>query len=249
MSTDGKRAVIADMDGTLIECGQYYHECNARGAQYLAQVTGMPVDKCREIMQITDLAACSLPNAFSADRYPRSFAAAALAACHVAAPTRPALVPYATHMAEMERIGASVFDAPYEEYHGASETLAQLRAEGWYVVIYTKGDWEVQNRKLALHRYPDKVDRCVVTLNKTQENLARLVAELGIDVEQSVYIGDSLKDDIIPAKAVGLKAIRVEPKTEWAYDTGEATADAVVAQFSDVPSVLPSLWHAEALAS
>lgn len=249
MSINPQRALIIDLDGTLIECGQYYHECNDRGAQYLAQVTGMPVGKCRELMQITDLAACTLPNAFSADRYPRSFAAAALAACHVAAPTHPELVPYATHMAAMERIGASVFDAPYAEYDGVSAMLEQLRADGWYLIIYTKGDRTVQERKLALHQYTQKVHHCVITLNKTPEILARLVQDLGIDVTQSAYIGDSIKDDIIPAKAVGLKAVRVEPRTEWAYDTGEATADAVIGQFSDLSTVLPSLWHAEATAS
>lgn len=241
-----KRAGIFDLDGSLIECGQYYIETNQKGAAYLAEHTGLAHEACLAIMAQTDLAACALPNAFKSDRYPRSFAAAAMAACHIAAPTRPQLVPYATHMYAMEQIGRSVFDAPYVEYPGVKPMLEQLRADGWTLILFTKGDSEVQTRKINLHGYPRYFDHCIVTLEKSTAHVQRLIRDFDIDPAQSFYAGDSMKDDILPAKAAGLKAIHVTPKTHWAYDNEATEPDATVALAADVPSVLDTLFRAEA---
>lgn len=240
-----KRAAIFDLDGTLVRCGEYYEACNTQGAQYLAKVTGLAEEACRTIMAKTDLAATTLPNPFLAERYPRSFAAAAMAACHIAAPSRPELIPYSTHMSRMEQIGRAVFDAPYAEYEGVQPMLEQLRADDWYLILFTKGDSDVQTRKIRLHGYETLFDTCIITPQKSIAHLERLVRDFTIDVAQSFYIGDSLKDDIIPAKAVGLKTIYVVQEPVWAYDNGESTPDASLTSVAALPTILPSLFGAD----
>lgn len=245
MST--KRTLIFDLDGTLIECGKYYHETNQLGAQYLADVTGLPVEHCKALMEHIDLAAMTRPNGFKADRYPKSFAAAALAACHIVSDDRPEVIPYATHMLAMSEIGKSVFSAPYDEYPGVRPVLLALKADGWQLVLYTKGDSEVQRNKIMQHGYGELFDQCVITLTKDEATLRKVVAGLAINVAESIYVGDSLKDDVGPAKALGLKTVRVTPLTEWSYDTGVAEPDATITGVAQLLDVLPSLLGAEAI--
>lgn len=223
-----KRAIVFDLDNTLIECGQYYIDVKRQGAEYLSEVTGLSVAACEKLIGDVDLAATSLHGSFSADRFPRSFEAAAMAACHMVEHQRPNVVPYNKHIVEMWSIGNSVFSAPYEEYAGVKETLQCLKNEGWTLVLYTKGDDEVQKRKIDMHGYAHIFDHCVITLTKTEQILEQVAVQLDIDVSESWAVGDSLKDDIAPAKALGFKTVHVRPRTPWAYDTGTAEADFVV---------------------
>lgn len=223
-----RRAIVFDLDNTLIECGQYYIDVKRKGAEYLSAITGLSVTVCEKLINDVDLAATSLPGSFSADRLPRAFEAATMAACHIAAHLRPDVVPYNRHMLEMWTIGNSVFSAPYEEYPGVKETLQYLKNEGWLLVLYTKGDSTVQKQKIDKHGYASVFDHCVITLTKTEQVLSDVATKLDINVSDSWSVGDSLKDDIAPAKALGFKTVHVTPKTTWAYDTGTAEADAVV---------------------
>lgn len=228
------RALVIDMDGTLIECGKYYIEVKNKGAEYLSGVTGISQDAARKMIEAVDLAAVSLPGSFSADRMPNSFEAAASAACHIAYHQKPELAPFYKHMSAMREIGKSVFDAPYEQFPGVVHALLELKSQGWKMVLLTKGDTEVQQRKIALHRYQEIFDVRVITLNKNVEVLQSVCDKFGIIPSQSWSIGDSVKDDIAPAKALGFKTIRVKDHTPWAYDTGTDAADYTVDTFAEV---------------
>jgi putative hydrolase of the HAD superfamily len=232
------RALVIDMDGTLIECGKYYVDTKNQGAAYLSAITGIAQDAALKMLEAIDLAAVSLPGSFSADRFPKSFEAAASAACHLAFHQKPELAPFYTHMNQMREIGRSVFDAPYEEFAGVRHALTELKSQGWNLVLLTKGDTEVQQRKIALHGYERIFNVRVITLTKNVDVLKSVCDKFGIIPAQSWSIGDSVKDDIAPAKALGFRTIRVKDHTPWAYDTGTEAADFAVDTFAEVLNIL-----------
>lgn len=232
------RALVIDMDGTLIECGKYYIDVKNQGAEYLATVTGIAKDAARKMIEAVDLAAVSLPGSFSADRMPNSFEAAASAACHIAYHQKPNLAPFFNHMNAMREIGRSVFDAPYEQFPGVVNALTELKSQGWKMVLLTKGDTEVQQRKIAMHKYDQLFDIRVITLTKNVDVLRSVCDKFGINPSESWSIGDSVKDDISPAKELGFRTIRVKDHTPWAYDTGTETADFTVDTFAEVLNLI-----------
>jgi putative hydrolase of the HAD superfamily len=243
------RALVIDMDGTLIECGKYYVEVKDKGAEYLSTITGIGKDVARKMIEAIDLAAVSLPGSFSADRMPNSFEAAAMAACQIAYHQKPHLAPFYNHMNAMREIGKSVFDAPYEQFPGVVNALLELKSQGWKMVLLTKGDTEVQQRKIALHRYEELFDVRVITLTKNVDVLRSVCEKFGIIPSQSWSIGDSVKDDISPAKALGFRTIRVKDHTPWAYDTGTEAADFTVDTFAEVLKLITPNVEEEAQAS
>jgi putative hydrolase of the HAD superfamily len=234
----GKPSLIIDLDGTQVRCGEYYVQATERGAEYLSQVTGFSVSQCRETIERLDLVAVSLPDGFMSDRYPQSFGAAALALCHLAALRDRAVIPYGTHMLTAEAIGRSVFDAPYTPYDGVLETLEVLKAD-YQLILYTKGDPDVQRRKIALHGFDRLFDACVIVLQKSDDNLARLLAEYDIDVAASWMIGDSERDDIAPAMRAGLRTILATYDEHlWSYNAADVKPTAVIASFPAIRTVL-----------
>jgi putative hydrolase of the HAD superfamily len=239
----GKRAVILDMDDTLIHCGKYYDQAKTDAANYLSRETGLDAKLIYNMLAEIDLKAISLPEPFSANRLPRSFEAAALAACHIAAPHRPSVVPYSRHMTAMADIAQQVFTAPYEEHEGVEDLLRTLRRAGYYLVLYTKGDRAVQERKIQLRGYGSLFDRIVITMYKTQDVLTRVTQDLGIDAAASWAIGDSLKDDITPAKAVGYNTIHVVGDHSWSYDNAAVTPDFTVQTIPELTQLFKT-WTA-----
>lgn len=237
----GKSTLIFDLDGTLVECGKYYDDANRRGAEYMHQVTGLPVAKIRAVMSAVDLAAVTLADGFSRERFPRSFEAVAMALCHTVAHQRQ-VMPYWNHVVRMGQIANSVFDAPYDELDGVRGVLEQYRAAGWHMVLYTKGDKEVQSSKIQRHGYNTLFDYCIVTPTKSVEMLSQLTTNLGIDPAESWVIGDSPKDDIAPAAELGYRTVFVKRSgQEWSYDNATVEATATIEEIARLPDVLPSV--------
>lgn len=243
------RALIIDLDGTLVECGKYYVDAKNRGAAYISSITGIAQDAAFKMLEAIDLAAVSLPGSFSADRFPNSFAATAMAACSVAVHQKPGLVPFYQHSNAMHDIGQAVFEAPYEEFPGVRHALTELKSQGWRMVLLTKGDTQVQQRKINLHGYENIFDVRVITLTKNVDVLRSVCEKFSIIPSQSWSIGDSVKDDIQPAKALGFRTIRVKDHTPWAYDTGTEQADFTVDSFAEVTNILSARAEEAAQAS
>lgn len=211
-----KKTAIFDMDGTLNICGPYYDEAKNAGAQRIEKLTGMPAATARQLIEQLDLLAISVnPDPFSKTRFPRSFAAALVAAGVI----KHGVTGYTLNAAELYKIGESVFDAPYGLFDGVYETLFALRATGWQLILYTKGDPEIQQRKIDKNHLAPFFHAIHIVPTKTIDGLRAVLEEHDVDLARSFAVGDSLKDDIAPAKALGLTTYYVnESGFEWSYD-------------------------------
>ena len=237
-----KPTLFIDLDNTLIECGSYYIAALDAAANEISGTTGMSLKAAKDLINAIDSASVQGPMGFSRDRFPASFEHAA----HLASTLFQGKADYRLG-SRCYDIGDSVFHAEYRLYPDVCATLLRLREAGWQLVIRTKGDPKVQEYKIQKHGLRELVDHVFISLTKTAEEFQQYVNEVGADPENSFSIGDSRKDDIEPAIAIGLRSILIDPgsNTEWQKQFGSEHEPTFHAKtFADVPAVLQGVYEA-----
>ena len=210
------KALLFDLDNTLVECGQYYLDAQDQFVAAVHRRTALDKDLIFKILGAIDVTCCSLPDGFSRSRFPRSFQAASLALDSIAG-----LPPSMSFAQQMYETGDAVFSAPYPMYEGVPELLDALLSAKWKLIMVTKGEPEVQHRKVRINKLGSffHYDDIYPVLNKNEALFTKLAKDYNLDVRNSWMIGDSLKDDIGPAKAAGFNTVFVSSKTgRWAYE-------------------------------
>ncbi len=118
----------------------------------------------------------------------------------------------------LEDIGRRVFTITPRVLDGAAEVLEMLTQNGDQLLLWTRGDQEVQRRNLfssGLAHYFGKV--YVFERNKTAKELTDIIRSNKLSPSATWVIGDSIRSDINPALEVGAHAIWI-PGTPWQYD-------------------------------
>lgn len=238
MTTTLRATKIFDLDQTLCRCGVYYAQALGAGAAALARASGLAIERMLELLQRLDLDAVHLPgHAWGRERFPNSFRAAAYA---IGAILGMPLDERESLGNELYAIGDRVFEAPYELYDGVKETLLRDRGRGWQTILYTKGAVEVQQRKIDINDLARHFDHIYIVQGKTKEQLLRIIGACEVDIAESWMIGDSAKDDIAPAQALGLNtALVTVGGHHWAYNDSEIDPPTItVESVRDVPSFI-----------
>lgn len=131
-----------------------------------------------------------------------------------------------------------------QEEEGAGELLKTLKERGYYVGIGTNMTAGVQFRKLTKLGFGPWIDGMVTSeeagVQKPDPKLFLLCAEkAGVSPEECVFVGDSLKKDVLGACAAGMKAIlyRKEP----AGGTVQEESCQVVSALGDCLKVLEKM--------
>jgi putative hydrolase of the HAD superfamily len=230
------RNIIWDLDDTLLPCGIHYSECKAIFGLYQNERTGVPATACEELVNAIDLVSVKLPNAFSKERYPTSFLAASMALDVI---TGKELDQNAA--SESYVIGQSVFEADYHVEDAVYEMLLRYKLAGFGLFLFTKGDFDVQTRKItknALERVfrPENIQ---IVAQKNGELLKEVMLKHNLFLEDTILIGDSLKDDIGSAEAVGIDSILIDKEHTWGYDHADHTPTHTVDNVLDVPKLIP----------
>ena len=234
------RALIFDLDNTLIECGQHYLDAQNEFIRRTSSRTCLEPELVGSVLEHIDVQCSSLPDGFSRYRFPRSFRAAALALDAISGRleiANPIVLRDSLQFAnEMFAVGDAVFSAEYPLYTGVHETLSHYKNGGWMMLLITKGDPEVQAWKIRKHNLGQYFDAVNVTLHKNADFLRKLTEEHEIDPGRSWVIGDSLRDDIGPGKEVGFNTIEVRTATgRWGYETQSHLATAWVQGIVELP--------------
>lgn len=229
--------LIFDLDNTLVECLAYYVDAREDVHELLldhgvtadlAEFTGIYRSIGRSLFKTYG---------FGPERFPRSLVAAARQVLE-----RQGTDPTPGLLREVYAVAASVFDAPYEPYPGALQTLEWARRRGTRVAICTKGDEEVQERKLALHGLRERVDHVSIVPTKGATELLTVASALQVDPSRTAVVGDSLRDDIGGGQAAGMVTVWVSddpihlPEIEGDMPTCEA--DHVIGRVSELPRLV-----------
>ncbi|MBN1318962.1 MAG: HAD family hydrolase [Anaerolineales bacterium] len=105
---------------------------------------------------------------------------------------------------------------------GASHAVSSL-ANGRRLMLVTKGDLLDQERKLARSGLAQYFDDIEIVSEKTSETYHRLLHKYGIQPEQFLMVGNSLKSDVLPVLEIGGIAVYVPYHITWDH---EKVADA-----------------------
>jgi putative hydrolase of the HAD superfamily len=125
-----------------------------------------------------------------------------------------------TEAQRFQFIGTAVFEASPKIFKEVPETLGRLSSRGVRLILATKGDPEIQERRIETSRLGHYFQRTYILAHKQVTEFEQIVADCNIDASNGWSIGNSVKSDINPALAVGLSAIWIPYRT-WGYEDEE----------------------------
>jgi putative hydrolase of the HAD superfamily len=113
---------------------------------------------------------------------------------------------------------------------GARETLLKLRERGAKLALLTKGDHELQERRVQRSGIADLFDVIHIVPEKPPTAFREIVDALDVDAKDAWSVGNSVRSDILPAIASGLRAVWIDAHV-WEHErhTGEFAHDQVLA--------------------
>ena len=210
--------LIFDLDDTLLICSKYYLECKAEFIKYAHKRTGIKEQVITNIVDNIDLACMGLDDGFGKERYPRSFAATSAVLDIIRGVTvdeRASEVSYV--------IGDSVFTKDYPLFPKSIKTLEWCQEKGYNIFLYSKGDYNVQMRKIHINGLDKhfEMSHIYIVNKKGGPQLEQILTDHFLIKSETVVIGDSLRDDIGSAHAAGIDSIHVweEGRKRWQYET------------------------------
>jgi putative hydrolase of the HAD superfamily len=142
-------------------------------------------------------------------------------------------------------LGKSMLQHPTELLDGARDAILGATARGYRVVLITKGDLFDQESKLARSGLGELFEAVEVVSEKDERTYERVLGKHGVDADEFVMVGNSLKSDIVPVVAIGGRAVHVPYHVTWALEEAEAPGDhggrwATIERLDELPSILSS---------
>lgn len=118
-------------------------------------------------------------------------------------------------LAQLLAAGRAMLEHPVELLDGVDEALAQLEADGYRLVIVTKGDLHHQERKIAASGLASRVERIDVVAEKDPGTYRRVAASMGVAPEQFCMVGNSVRSDVLPVLEIGGTAVHIPYHITW----------------------------------
>jgi len=115
-------------------------------------------------------------------------------------------------------LGKDLLQAPVEVLDGVEDTLQQLKAKEYQLVVATKGDLLDQERKLIKSGLADYFHHIEIVPDKKPKHYQKLVNHLDIVPEQFLMIGNSIKSDILPVLDIGAWGFHIPFHTTWEHE-------------------------------
>ena len=226
--------VIFDGDDTLWNTEHLYDDARSR-ARVIVDESGLDGAMWEERERSIDVE--NVANfGYSMERFPASCVQAYEDLC------RQTAQPPDTKTAERIRQAArSVFEQDPPLVPGAREALTLLRAKGARLALLTKGDRELQSRRIERSGLSGLFDVIRIVPEKSPAVIRDVVAALGVDISSAWMVGNSVRSDVIPAMKAGLRAVQI-PAHVWEYERTQdhSAADGLItaSHLADIPALI-----------
>lgn len=144
----------------------------------------------------------------------------------------------ASEIQQIVDLGKWMLDHPIEVLDHVEETLLSLKDE-FHLMIITKGDLFDQESKIARSGLADHFDAIEIVSEKNDGTYQRILAAHGLNPEEVVMVGNSLKSDILPMRRLGCEAIHIPFHVTWAHEevSSEHMGDISYHHLSDISLV------------
>jgi len=122
-----------------------------------------------------------------------------------------------TTLSKILDLGKEMIARPVELLDDVEEVLKKLSGN-YRLIVLTKGDLLDQERKLERSGLSEYFHHVEVLSDKKEHNYKNLLDHLGVDVNEFLMIGNSLKSDVLPIMNIGAQAVHVPFHTTWAHE-------------------------------
>jgi putative hydrolase of the HAD superfamily len=106
---------------------------------------------------------------------------------------------------------------PVDLLPGVPETLAAV-GRTHRLVLITKGDLVHQTRKVRTSGLEHHFEHVEVVLEKDPETYGRLLEEWSIDPATFLFVGNSVRSDMLPVLEIGGSGVHVPYHVTWAHE-------------------------------
>ncbi|MBL8555662.1 MAG: HAD family hydrolase [Phenylobacterium sp.] len=147
-------------------------------------------------------------------------------------------------IAEILATGRDMLAHPVEPLSGVDEALHDL-ADGYRLVLITKGDLLHQEQKLAASGLGDLFAAVEIVSEKDAQTYVRVFDRYGTGAPEAVMVGNSMRSDILPALDAGAWGAHIPYPITWAHEVAEAPAEhprfTELASIAELPAWVRSL--------
>ena len=142
---------------------------------------------------------------------------------------------------QLMELGKSLLEHPVELLPGVADTVAELADAGRRLALVTKGDLFHQEQKIAQSGLADRFERVEIISEKDEATYRRVLAGAGVEPEEFLMVGNTVRSDVLPVLALGGRAIQVPYAITWGHEEAEHEGNfPVLEHLSDLPG-----WLAE----
>jgi putative hydrolase of the HAD superfamily len=113
--------------------------------------------------------------------------------------------------------GKRMLQEPTELLDGVTEALREV-SHHYAVMLITKGDLFDQESKLARSGLAELFSGVEILSDKTVDSYRRVISRRGIDPEEFVMVGNSLRSDILPVVQMGARAVHIPYHLTWSHE-------------------------------
>lgn len=125
---------------------------------------------------------------------------------------------------KLAEIGKSMLRAPTRIIDGAEAVLKRYAADPNYkVVLITKGDLIAQQLKIDRSGFEKLFDGIEIVSEKDPLTYRNIFGRYGVEPDEAVMIGNSMKSDILPVLACGGAAIHIPYEITWVHEMVDQT--------------------------
>lgn len=224
------------MDNTLCNCSIHYKERQNQLAEYQAIRTKHDKEFCLGLLKRIDVSFTETPEGFSRDRFPRAFAAtSAVLDIMMGNDVDDAAAKHSW------LIGDAVFTDPYPLFDGVPNMLQSYKDAGFNLFLLTKGDYTVQMNKIINNKLIDffPKDHIYIVPKKSWRELIRIIDDHNLGQDDTVMIGDSIKDDIGSAKFIKILSVLVADSTgTWDYENEKHDPNHYIKSVIELPTII-----------
>jgi putative hydrolase of the HAD superfamily len=151
----------------------------------------------------------------------------------------------ATEIKQLIALGQEMLAHPVELLEGVAETLPRV-AEGYRLILITKGDLRDQERKLAKSGLLGRFHHVEIVSEKNQDAYATILRRHAVDPRSFLMVGNSIKSDILPVLELGGAGVHIPYHLTWAAEHVEEVPTAAGRFFQlrtirELPEVLKAL--------
>lgn len=123
---------------------------------------------------------------------------------------------------------------------GVEDTLQALQGH-YRLVVATKGDLPEQMGKYRSSGLAGYFHHCEVMENKDERNYLELAVKNGIDPQQMLMIGNSVKSDIAPVVSIGGVAIHTPHEVVWVHEMMDMPESDRIIEVQNIREIVPIL--------